>query len=563
MHELKKEFEILNGYYDSIGREKDRLYIAHNFYIRLAIWKASKGNASFIDSYATALRLLLERYIMKPYRIDSLKRQIGMFTKYMILIKNDLKTDKHEIQVTPDVLRQNMDALNRLVQLLKLNQKLKTDLIQTTKLGDILYWLLRTQTYYALKVIDAMSWRASISEFDSLKQILTALKSLPQEFCTKKAEEYYIKSVIYEGYFRLYKYMLFSELNKPEKDETKIKTYVGYCRKYSRDAERYYRKFKKEIGEDPYNSTYLGHQIDVLMAEYFEWIYVKKKIIKAIKKLGDVKSLLMEKSFEEFFDDLKSTRHIQRISQEYHLLYVYLKLLALYSEIITLKEQLPESYDKWVLELFDSIEQGLIELINGFYKYPRTLDTQYESKIFPRTFIGNFSEYLVYLLLDRLNSKGLHLTKCSKKEYLTDLISQLNRALHGKCKVYFRYKLSGNSKDPDIDIALISGEQKLIAISVKNGHLKGNINDIKREFYLAEKFGFESFVVVINYLKNLDIISEIIHLKHQLSTEETKMTIYFVDLKDFVECLIDNIRAQDKEFSLPMPKNTLLSALDY
>jgi len=122
--------------------------------------------------------------------------------------------------------------------------------------------------------------------------------------------------------------------------------------------------------------------------------------------------------------------------------------------------------------------------------------------------------------------------------------------------------VSQNHKHPDIDIAITSDTQNIIGISVKNGHLRGDFRDIKKEFYVAKEHGFKCFVVLVNFLKNIDLISEIANTRNQLNVEG-ELSVYFVDLKDFVECLIDNIQKQDKEFSLPMPKEELLYILDY
>ena len=300
-----------------------------------------------------------------------MKRQLRAFTKYWILIKSNPKTDKRNVHVDIKTLLKNNDSLKELGRFLKNNDDLKESL-STTKLDDILYGLLRYQIYYALKLLETISWRASPREFNTFKSLLDELSQLITEFCGgNNTRIYCAKSVVYEGYFRLYKYKLFRELNKSDSDENKIKEFIKFCQDYSKAAERHYQRFKKLLDEDLDDSIYLGHRIDTLMAEYYKLIYVKKKIVKAIKKLGEVKALIMEKSLDKFFEDLKHTRHMRIISQEYILLQTYLKLLALYSDIVNLKEQLPEDYDKWVLELFDIIEQRLGSLVHEFHKYPK------------------------------------------------------------------------------------------------------------------------------------------------------------------------------------------------
>jgi len=557
---LKEEFELLIRYYNLINRELDALYITHNFYIRYSIWEALTNQASFIASYSKALMLLLERYLKSPYSYKSLTNQIKMFSAYMINIKRDIRVEKQKMNLTPKDITQNAEILVQLCDTLNKDNQLREKLLKDTQLSYILYWILRSQLYYTLKITN------NEYNLDNLNLIEKTLKKLQESiscFCTEDSNILYAKSLLHEGFFKAYKQKLFAELRKKEKNESIIKNLVKKCKDHSKAAERHYRQFKGVLKEDYHDFSYLGHKIDILMAEYFERLYVKKKIIKAIKKLGEVRSVLMEKSFENSFEALKSTGHIRFISQEYHLLQTYLKLLALYSDIVNLKEQLPPTYEKWILDLFSTLEQGLAKLVEEFYKYPRTLDTQHELKLFPRTFIGSFSEYVVYQLIERINSKGIQLEACIGKEYLSAPLIEINNTLCDRCKVEFRYRPSKDPKDPDIDIAILNETQNLIGISVKNGHLKGNLRDIKHEFDLAKKHGFRCFIVVINFLKNIDLVSEITNLKHHLLAEKGGMSVYFIDLKDFVECLIDNVQKQDDEFLLPMPKDELLYSLDY
>ena len=61
--QLENEFMQINEYYNLVDREADRLFVAHNFWIRYAIWNASKSDASFIASYSTALILLFKEIL--------------------------------------------------------------------------------------------------------------------------------------------------------------------------------------------------------------------------------------------------------------------------------------------------------------------------------------------------------------------------------------------------------------------------------------------------------------------------------------------------------------------
>ncbi|NJE13784.1 hypothetical protein [Thermococcus sp. LS2] len=565
--QFEQEFQTVIEKYRQRGDIINATYVATNFYSRYSVWQANKNDVTFIASFLKLLYFWILRYNLKPYNYETFVNQLNAFLWYKKIIKEYIGVEKQKMinDINTRNISYNFKLFNDLDKLLLDNGELNENLKKDERFNEIMYWLLRLQAYYTLGSIDR---EYSFHNLQHLEDSLNEFKQVINDFIVQPESKFYLSSVIYEGIFRIYKRKLFIELKKRDRDYEQIRNFINACKDHAKAAKKFYKKFIKELekkNKDVNSLTYhnlaLAHEIDYLMAEYLEFLYAKKRLIKAIKKLGEIKTLLIKELFNNNIE-FKDKKHLKAISVEYSLLSVYLKLLALYADIANIQNTIPAEYDKWVFELLDNIKTGIGQLIDQFYKYPRTLDLQYELKLFPRTFIGGFSDYIIYYLLDYIKTKRVLIEP--SREYLRKPIQLINEVLEQSCEVKFRYKPStSTSKDPDLDIVILNRNYNLIAISVKNGHLKGNFGDIKREFSLAKREGFRSFVLVVNFLKNIDLIPEINNLKQELTYKGEGMNVYIVDLKDFVECLIKNIEDKDQEFSLPFPKDELLYSLDY
>jgi len=298
----------------------------------------------------------------------------------------------------------------------------------------------------------------------------------------------------------------------------------SYAKRSFRKAKQYYNTLDND-GKERYEYFLIHKKLDELHANYKYYLYYKSDLIKALKNMNDIKEFLVTNAIYNDFPF--SEELLKYFADERILLDNFCKVAILKDKIQKDKEEVSKD---WIKHSFDNIIQSL-EKIEQQFKYEYKSKSGYKLEILSSSFAGNFSEFLVHLLLQKFKEFGRNL-----KEIPTKFNSLLKDVLMVSSKEEIILKADFPKGDSDIDV-YIKGK---CAIFLKNSRISRNAQkDIWNELELCRRNTILKVYYLINFNKNLENIEKIRNFHNNLKHEFNDIKLNLFDIKDLVMELIE------------------------
>jgi len=303
--------------------------------------------------------------------------------------------------------------------------------------------------------------------------------------------------------------------------EDQIKEVIREMEKVANLEYKFFTNLDDNIGKKPF--MVLCSQIDKLTWRYYNFLWVKKDLIKTFKVLEEIFSVIRRN-----IKIISTPEIFSHFTQEYLFLTNYFKILLLkrdfekFSDIIADKD--------WQRELASNVSYELGRIASNYFKYERSKSLERELIIVEKATSGKFLEFVIFYLLRELADKGTNLNGRIKNtnSIVMKNISSLLSIVKNKEEIEWDYRVRNQKGEIDI---LISKQYGLI---LKSGIL--NTDDRKRIFNdieLSKQLNLRKLFIVIDIAKNLEVIKKL-----NIQDQDTQ-NIVVLDIRDFLETLLE------------------------
>ncbi|QER41217.1 hypothetical protein F1847_00125 [Thermodesulfobacterium sp. TA1] len=329
----------------------------------------------------------------------------------------------------------------------------------------------------------------------------------------KNEGNYYIEGTKNRIKFILYKkelhYNLRKYFNKKTVDKEKIIDLINQMRYVAGREKNNFKKINN--GERIAFKKFLS-EIDVLIADYYNTLWIKKDLIESVKCLENI-FLKIRKNL----DIIKTFSMFQYFVTEYLFLQNYIKLLLVANDFRKFSQQ--TGVHEWQKAVSEKISNEIVSIAQENFKYNIPQNIKRSIFIIETSTAGKFLEFIIFSLLKELsaaNKKNTNLSNVRDKNIASLLSIVLNS---NPDKIKWSYKTTGT----DIDILI----ENKGAIFIKSGIIGAkDRKKIQNELKIAEKY--EVFYL-LDIAKNLNIIKKL--------SEEHSNKIKIIDIGNFLNII--------------------------
>ena len=320
---------------------------------------------------------------------------------------------------------------------------------------------------------------ALLEKFQDTNNYIVGVKSRIEFMLLKKELHYYLRKILRERTL----------------DKSKIKEVIEQMRE---TAGREKNNFRKVNNGEKINFKRFLSEIDMLIAKYYDTLWIKENLIEAVKCL------------EQIFSEIRNNLNIIQIPSmfqyfvnEFLLLQNYIKLILVADTFKNFAQQ--KGVYEWQKILSEEIFNKIIAIAQENFKYNIPQNTR-ERKllIIEKSIVGKFLEFIIFYLLKEfstLNETNINLKDMVNKNIRDNEIkSLLNIIFNSNPKeIKWSYKI----EDTDIDIFI----QEKYAIFIKSGIIGSNDRKtIQKEMEVTKNF---KVFYLLDIAKNLSIAQEL------------------------------------------------------